>query len=264
MNSTIQDLLAAMTDAEKAEAAAVLAISQRASSLLAIDVVNESTVLDDATCASYVAAVQMQVSRDFFPAWGIDAKVRFVPKGATPNPKHWLMVIADNSDQAGALGYHSLSNSSQPIGFVFAKSDLDSGSSVSVTLSHEALEMLADPDINLVAQLDDTRFAAYENCDAVEADGDGYQIGGVQVSNFVLPSYFSPGAPGPWDFKVLLTAGMPALRPDGYLSIFVAGQGWTQINAATSDKARRKAIPFVGSRRQRRLTRRTDWAKSSR
>jgi hypothetical protein len=214
-------------------------------------------------CSRYITAVQTQVSRDYFPLAGLDAKLTFLPKGSKPNLEHYWIVIADTSDQANALGYHSLSNIGQPLGFVFAKSDLDSGSSVSVTLSHEVLEMLLDPDINLLAQLDSTRMVAVENCDPVESDSDGYLIGDVLVSNFVLPSYFSPGHPGPWDFRKLLTAGMPTLRPDGYLSIFVAGTGWTQVNAATSARMKMKAIPHVGSRRQRRATDRADWVKST-
>jgi hypothetical protein len=43
------------------------------------------------------------------------------------------------------LGYHDFSANSQPLGKVFAKADFDSGSSVSVTISHELLEMLGDP-----------------------------------------------------------------------------------------------------------------------
>lgn len=259
---TIQDIESTVAAAVKVEGDAVAAITTHATALPQIDVVNQSTVVSDADAILYVNAVQVQISRDFFPAWGLDCKLTFVPKGGTPNPSHWLMVIADTSDQAGALGYHSLSNTGNPIGFVFAKSDLDSGSSVSVTLSHEVLEMLADADINLIVQLDSTRFVAYESADSVEADSDGYQINGVQVSDFVLPSYFSPGHPGPWDFRKLLTGGMPALRPDGYLGVYVVGQGWTQVTAPTSPRMARKAIPYIGSRRQRRATPRTEWLNS--
>jgi len=264
MNPIVANLIEQMTEAEKAEVAAMTSINLRQQNLPSIDIVNESTVLDDVSCSQYVAAVQVQVTRDYFPLWGTDAKLNFIPKGSKPDPTHWLMVIADTSDQSSALGYHQLSASSNPIGYVFAKSDLDNGASVSVTMSHEVLEMLGDPDINLMVQIDATRFCAYENSDAVEADGDGYAVNGIQVSNFVLPSYFTPGHPGPWDFRKLLTAGMPTLRPDGYLSIYVIGQGWTQINAATSAKMRMKSIPHIASRRQRRTLPRDQWEKSTR
>lgn len=257
------DILGAVIQKAEATEAAALDTLRHAPRMQEIDVVNESTVVSDADCARFVAAIQIQVARDFYPLWGLQARLNFIAKGGKPNPANWWMVVADTSDQAGALGYHSLSSAGQPLGYVFAKSDLESGSSVSVTLSHEVLEMLADDQINLMVQLDQTRLVAYENCDPCESDADGYVINGVVVSDFVLPSYFSPGHPGPWDYRKLLTAQMPALRPDGYLSIYVLGQGWTQSNAATSARMKLKAIPHVGSRRQRRATPRSDWERSA-
>src|SRR5262249_22512484 len=73
-----------------------------------IAVINESTVVSDADVKAAVAALQKQVSRDFAPAWGIDASLTFVPFGGNPSPDAWWLVILDNSDQAGALGYHDL------------------------------------------------------------------------------------------------------------------------------------------------------------
>lgn len=262
MNEILSNLETEMVKAEQAEDAAMDAILARVNNLPQVDCVNESTVVTDADCARYVAAVQTQISRDFFPHWDLDARLNFIPHGGKPNQAHWWIVIGNTSDQLSALGYHYVSNSGQPLGYVFAKSDLDNGASVSVTLSHEILEMILDPFINLTVQLDQTRFVSYEVADATEADRDGYMIGDVLVSDFVLPSYFAPECPGPWDFRELLTAGMPSIRPDGYLSIFTAGSGWGQINSATSPKMKMKAIPHVGSRRQRRTTPRAEWVKS--
>ena len=59
--------------------------------------------------------------------------------------------MTDNPDQAGALGYHEITSQGTPLGKVFAKLDLQSGASWTVTLSHELLEMLADPWINWCA-----------------------------------------------------------------------------------------------------------------
>jgi hypothetical protein len=562
--TTLDTLKAEMQKALAAEQAAIVAL-QKAPRFQVIDCVNESTVLSDADCAKYVAAVQTQVTRDFFPLWGIGAKLNFIPSGGKPSADSWWMVFADDASMANALGYHSLSDNGSPLGYVFCKADLDNGSSISVTLSHEVClagetivpladgsrpnietiarrggfsarktgsnkqtvrviftdgssikctsnhrflrlsgdfspasslapgdmlpaatsldrvngsgaysvplcdnrprlggimdfqnllrcengvarsltpglpsfgvhvgfvvgvssdkemsrintpphvatmadkhtirngaishfvtnamrvhqfsahpdhsvsplrnatspkptfvvcaladlrpksllkrggtaikkriaakrpgvchsgpmrstqslgpewsstsedrarlesltnrhcrvvyrierddkcdvydltipdrhnfavgngvfvhncEMLADPQINMMCQLDETRFVAAEVNDPVESDSDGYEIDGVLVSDFVLPSYFSPGNPAPYDFRKLLSEGMPALRPDGYLSIYVIGQGWTQIDAATNAKMKMKAMPYVGSRRQRRATPRKDWVKS--
>jgi hypothetical protein len=66
----------------------------------------------------------------------------------------------------------------------------------SVTLSHEALELIADPEVNLLVsgthpdpKLTREVFFWYEMCDAVQDES--YVIDGVRVSNFVLPLYYT-------------------------------------------------------------------------
>lgn len=67
----------------------------------------------------------------------------------------------------------------------------------SVTLSHEALELIGDANVNILAAgphpADPTRtvYHWYEMCDAVQDET--YSIDGVVVSNFVLPLYFTIG-----------------------------------------------------------------------
>jgi len=228
-----------------------------------IDVVNRSTVLSDSEYAKYVVAIQTQITRDFAPRWKIDARVQFVQ---VADPTHWQLIILDTSDQAGVLGYHETGISGTPIGYVFAKTDLDNGASVSVTMSHEILEMLGDPDINLCVQMNSTQFVAAENADCCEADADGYLIGDVLVSDFVLPAYFQMSVPGPFDFKNWLTDRMPTIRPEGYLSIWDASAGgWTQKNGSliVTPKAKFLARPKNGSRRARRMIPRDQWLKST-
>ena len=91
------------------------------------------------------------------------------------------MAILDDSDQAGALGYHDLTSEALPLDKVFAGTDLKYGYTWSVTARHQLLEMLADPNINLSVLLQTTETAgtlyAYEVCDACESDNDGYEIG---------------------------------------------------------------------------------------
>ena len=94
-----------------------------------IEIVNECTVLKDAQIKKAVTAVQTQVHRDFAPVWGTDANLSFVPKGKKLRPDTWWIGIFDNSDKAGALGYHDLTNKGLPVGKVFAESDIQSDSS---------------------------------------------------------------------------------------------------------------------------------------
>jgi hypothetical protein len=221
-----------------------------------IAIINASTVLtNDSEVQNVVAALQTQVTRDFAPAWGIDADLRLVPKGTQPAPGEWWLALLDDSDQAGALGYHDLSKEGLPLGKVFAKTDLTYGEKWSVTTSHELLEMLADPNINLTVFDESSsggRLFAYEVCDACEADNLGYQINGVQVSDFVFPSWFESFRKKGTQFDQCKHIHKPfQLLKGGYIGVYdvKSGSGWTQL---TAEKVNFRARAPVGSRRERR------------
>ena len=230
-----------------------------------IAVLNASTVLTDAQVQAVVPALQTQVSRDFAPVWGVDATLSFVARGHQPPAGAWWMSILDDADQAGALGYHDLTSAGLPLGKVFARTDLQSGSSWTVTVSHELLEMLADPDINRTVLATGAKHAgkayAYEVCDAVEDDSLGYLVDGVRVSDFVTRAWFEPGEKtGPFDQGGHATAALQ-LAKGGYIGVyeFTGGKGWTQLTDATSRHVDR--APH-GSRRERRRRDRALWRRS--
>ncbi|HEY6338640.1 MAG TPA: hypothetical protein VIW68_09125 [Candidatus Sulfotelmatobacter sp.] len=234
-----------------------------------IALINESTVLTEADVTPLVPALQQQVTNDFRPAWGVDAELTLVPQGQQPAAGSWWLVILDNSDQAGALGYHDVTSEGLPMGKVFAASDLTAGTSWTVTASHELLEMLGDPDINLSAfiQNADTTgtLYAYEVCDACEDDSFGYQINNILVSDFVYPAWFETfRTQGSTQFDQMKQIQNPLhLLKGGYIGTFnvTAGSGWQQQTAEktpTSVKQR----GHVGSRRERRATPRTQWINS--
>ena len=221
-----------------------------------IAVINASKVVTDSKeVKKVVAALQKQVSRDFAPAWGIDAEVRLVAKGSKPAAGEWWLAILDDADQAGALGYHDLTSNGLPLGKVFAKTDKNYGEQWSVTASHELLEMLADPNINLTV-FDEAasggRLYAYEVCDACEADKFGYVIDGVRVSDFVFPSWFESFRKKGVQFDQMKKITKPfQLLAGGYIGIYDvrSGGGWTQL---TAEKTNFRSRPPVGSRRERR------------
>ena len=76
------------------------------------------------------------------PIWGVDADLVFVPLGEKPPKGDWWVVILDDSDEGGALGYHDVTDEGLPLGKVFAGTDILYGISWTVTASHEILEML--------------------------------------------------------------------------------------------------------------------------
>ncbi len=222
--------------------------------MINIAFINQSTVVKDDEVVKVVAALQRQVTEHYYPAWGVDAKL-VVGDGVGM----WKIVILDNSDQAGALGYHDLTEEGLPIGKVFAKTDVDDGVPWSKTVSHELLEMLGDPGINLVVYREElNQLWAYENCDACEEIM--YSIDGVVVSDFVFPAWFEDF----WDvgqtrFDYCGNIDRPfKLLTGGYIGTFdiTGNRGWQQH---TADFFNPKARAHVGSRRERRRTLRSQW-----
>jgi hypothetical protein len=198
-----------------------------------IAVINVSDVASDVDAEAWTLAIQKQVSQDLAPHYG-DASLLYIPKGGNAPPNTWQIILANDSDQAGALGYHDVTKDGLPTGYAFVGTDLKFGYLPSVTLSHEICEMRGDPYINLTAFDPDGNLRAYETCDAVEADSDGYDIDGVRVSDFVLPAWYDANVPAGTKLDHMGRLTTPfSLRPGGYSSVYhlyMAGT-WTQITA---------------------------------
>jgi hypothetical protein len=215
-----------------------------------INLVNRSSVVTAADFCATVAAVQKQISNDFAPRWGIDAKLTTFLEDIAPE----RIYILDNTTQADALGYHTES-SDVPVGYIFAKTDLQATGSWSDTLSHEVLEQLADPLVNLTALaiLMGTYpvLFSYENADPVE--NDVYLIDGVKVSNFVFPNWFATDAAGQVDFMGTLPGPFTISR-GGYLSYQTRLGTWAQVTGRLAPDHQRTPGPH--SRRARRRAKR--------
>ena len=213
---------------------------QAVSTPIKIAVINKSTIVTDYDLRQAVIAIQTQVHRDFYPAWAIDATITwFAPTAVIPS-NFWQIVLFDTADVAGALGYHDLTPSGQPLGKIFAKTAATNGYSWTVTLSHEIVEMLVDPYVNLTVfnQTSDTagRLYAYETADAVEDDHLGYRINGVLVSDFVFPAWFDGFRPeSSTRFSQMNNVHAPfQLAKGGYASYYdVTVGGWKQTFAMT-------------------------------
>jgi hypothetical protein len=227
-------------------------------SLPVIAITNVSTCLTDAQVEAVLPALQKQVSDDFKAYWELDCTLTFLATGQPLTRGWWQIVITDSPDQAGALGYHEMTSSGTPLGKVFAKLDIESGSSWTATLSHELLEMLLIPG-STGAPWERTAGSTLEVCDAVEDDALGYKIDGVLVSDFITPAWFEPTESDCIDFKRHLSKQLELAR-GGYISIFDPSSGWTQITAKGEGGPR--IAP--GSRRQRRKLIRPAWRNSQR
>lgn len=203
-----------------------------------IAIVNESTTATDAELDIIARAVNHQVRYNFAPAWGRSASVIAIPKGSGWPPGDIVVHVKDTSDQAGALGYHL--DQTVVEADVFAATDKQYGALLSVTISHEILELLADPDCQRGEQHPTTGYwYALEVGDPVEADADGYSVTikdatgashTVTVSNFILPAWYKPGSAGPWDHQQQLTKPFQ-VRPGGYVSRWEGSGSWHQYQA---------------------------------
>lgn len=228
--------------------------------MIEVAVQNFSTKLSDADLAAYVAAYQVQVQH-FAPTAPMQpVALKIYPAQGVVVPKDdWLLGFFDNSDVAGALGYHDWTPSGMPLGKVFVETTLQVGGHVSVDGSHELIEMMGDPEISTLIQIDDSTAYAYELCDAPEDDAYAYDINGVLVSDFVYLSWFT-GGPGPYDFKGHIQKAREIL-PGGYIGALTFQHGrWAQLT--NHAKTSRHHIPKRGSRFEKRFRGRGRWLRS--
>jgi hypothetical protein len=185
-----------------------------------IAVLNQSTAVTDAEVATVVDAVQVQVTRDFAPLYGGATAEMFV--GPPTRIRDWTVYVQDNSTIPGALGYHDLNSAETPIMYVFAKTSRDNNVAWSGVLSHEILEALADPYIQLCAQISPSQVLGYEVADPVEQAT--YNISGVPVSDFVTRAWFEPNRTvgAKYDFLAKLSAPRSLLPGGSYMSVGTA------------------------------------------
>jgi hypothetical protein len=133
------------------------------------------------------AALQKCYDEHFLPVWGYPVKLYNTKKAKRSD---WLFIYFDDADEAGAEGYHDLTHHGQPVSKVFVTTSLEDNVPVSVTACHELFEMVIDPIANLWAQATNRTQYAYEMCDPVEEDT--FMVDGIEMSNFLHPSWFEP------------------------------------------------------------------------
>jgi hypothetical protein len=219
-----------------------------------IAVINESTAITDADVQIMLPAFDQQWNSDLKPVWGVDdATFTFVPKGQQPAAGTWWIVFLDNSDQAGALAYHDLTDEGLPISKVFVKTILGDNQSVSVGATHEMCEMAVDPWLNSAYQDSKGVFWAGEICDPTEDDQYGYKIGDVLVTDFVTPNWFGhQHSQSEIDFKGHANAAFKVLT-GGYAQKFDPHKGWEQVNGSQAMHSKMVTDVPKGSRRERRI-----------
>ena len=194
--------------------------------------------LIDAQVQSAIRAVNRQISEDFARYWGFGGELRL--EGKTGRKRRSV----DPADMRGDAilyllnevrvsktdGFHDKWFRGIPYSVVYRElSDLLK-EAWTVTLSHEALELIGDAEANLLVQGPHPRHPSrkvyhwFEMCDAVQ--NESYAIDGIGVSNFVLPLYFTSSAErgGRNDFLGTRAQGRSlrsfGVNPGGYIGYF--------------------------------------------
>jgi len=219
-----------------------------------ISIVNRSKKIKDSDLQKVIRAINRQILEDFLPYWSFGATLRLEGAvGKLPDNQSLadlrgdaIIYLWDKADVDDALGYHEANFRGIPYGFVFTELCTVLGESWTVTLSHEALELVGDPQGNLLVQgphpEDDTRevFHWFEMCDAVQSQT--YKLDGVEVANFVLPLYFTAEEQegGRNDFLGVLNRGKSlasfGVAHGGYIGFYDPVEGSHTTYSAPADK----------------------------
>ncbi len=239
-----------------------------------ISIVNFTDTIPDEEVQQVIRAINRQVTQDFQPYWSMGATLRLEGHGNTEDrqaPQELrgdaIIYLWDRAaDVPNAIGYHDRNNKGLPYGFVFTDIAKKVGEPWSVTLSHEALELIGDAEVNVLAagpNPNDPSQAVYfwyEMCDAVQAES--YQIDGVAVSNFVLPLYFTVDSEEGSRNDFLGTShngrvlGSFGVNPGGYVGFFNPATGSNETYAADAMAEKRiKVKESLKDPRARRVTR---------
>jgi hypothetical protein len=245
-----------------------------------ISVINLTNgAVPDADLQRAIRAVNRQIDGDFAPYWSFGAVLRL--EGRTGRAKGGfdpadmrgdaILYLRDVVRIRETEGYHDRHFSGIPYGVVYLELSKKLKEDWTVTLSHEALETTGDAENNLLVQGPHPKkprsqvFHWFEMCDAVQDET--YQIDHVNVSNFVLPLYFTSSEErgGRNDFLGTIANGKSlrsfSVNPGGYIGFFDPSVNG-HVTWSADDDARgtarlavkREALSGRGQRRQRTTT----------
>lgn len=211
---------------------------------------NQATTPLGVDLGDLIAAMQIYIDQYVVPVWGTPAKL---VQTTDFQPGAWAMVFLDNADQPGALAYHDLTPDGLPEAKVFVETTLQDNQPVSIAASHELVEMLVDPAINMMTTggPDAKATYAYESADPVEETN--FAINGIQMSNFVYPSYFeSFRAAGSAQFDQLKQVSKPFQILSGGYQIVLKNGKESQVFGSADKKKRFKKEDRRGHRSEQR------------
>ena len=195
---------------------------------------NQSTVVTTQNLQNMVKAINtflVTVCSD----WGL-ASTQLVISSGSNHPNNSIYIM-DYTDVDGALGYHD-ETAGKAYGKIFARTILGYGGAilykdnhtftVASVLCHELLEMIGNNQVDKWYLDNNGILWAGELCDPVESNLIVYTLPGnikVGLSDYVLPSWFSPDSVRPFN-KANTIAAPFTLDSGGYGIIIVIESGY--------------------------------------
>lgn len=179
---------------------AVVSLHQACAVSPGIAVRNYTTTISDDQLQSIVGEIQIQIDRDFYPIWLTRADLHFVASDADVGTM-WKVSVVDSVPGALQESEHGYDvTAGKPYATVYTTVQRP----LSVGMSHEILEMLANPWLGRVSLVADSSPGVLfdvvytEVCDPVAwytypidpTYGDF-----TQVTDFVMPAWFSQALP---------------------------------------------------------------------
>lgn len=232
-----------------------------------ISIANVSEKINDDEFTRALLAMQCQVTEHFAPHWAVDITIQRaeVQRALKPTPEMLLsdaiLYVGETNDDpqqvADAIGYHDQNHRGIPFGFVFTDVAEKVGEPWTATLSHEVLELGADPEVNRLVMaphpLDGRRrcLLSYEVCDPTQSDT--YKINGVVVSNFVTPRYFAslPRENRTQTNYLNLPLERFGCREGGYLSYLdLESREWREFYGSHAARERAEAKKILANARR--------------
>jgi hypothetical protein len=189
--------------------------------------------ISDADLLTAIRAINQQIEYDFAPYWSMPATLRLEGSLLTQPRENVsaavmrgdaVLYVSSQTSKDDPEGFHDRNFRGIPYGVVYSQISEQTGDPWSVTFSHEALELIADPQANnyvMGPSPHDRRkqvFYWFEMCDAVSSQT--YEIGGVALQSFLLPAYFEPFVPGARTNFLGIDLEPFGIAPESYLGYY--------------------------------------------
>ena len=205
---------------------------------MGILLINQSSAIKDDDVKRIAEACDIQLREHVAPAWNFADPLSVAFGKELDNESFPFFFVDDIPEAPGALAYHYVQDNGMPAGKIGVKTTLRAKELVSVSTSHEAVELQCDIFCASWSFSSEQRcLVATEACDPVESYT--YMIGDQSVSDFVTPYYFTDNALGhPLDYMGKVTKTFE-IAPGGYQIQMKAGRVFNKYGEGFSDVLRK-------------------------